>query len=164
MPRFSRTLLATSISAAFLMPQAQAEDIPLDTSQEMPFIGECQTLDLIDQCLVNEEEPENANQLPINVEADSLEAINGDKATYSGNVTVVQGKKRMKADNVTLHQQDNIVVAEGNVTFSDGELKTISDKAVNKLNTEEVTLENTNYKFLCEPGRGEAVYLSLIHI
>ena len=108
MPRFSRTLLATSISAAFLMPQAQAEDIPLDTSQEMPFIGECQTLDLIDQCLVNEEEPENANQLPINVEADSLEAINGDKATYSGNVTVVQGKKRMKADNVTLHQQDNI--------------------------------------------------------
>ena len=74
MPRFSRTLLATSISAAFLMPQAQAEDIPLDTSQEMPFIGECQTLDLIDQCLVNEEEPENANQLPINVEADSLEA------------------------------------------------------------------------------------------
>jgi LPS-assembly protein len=160
MPRFSRTLLATSISAAFLMPQAQAEDIPLETSQEMPFIGECQTLDLIDQCLVNEEEPENANQLPINVEADSLEAINGDKATYSGNVTVVQGKKRMKADNVTLHQQDNIVVAEGNVTFSDGELKTISDKAVNKLNTEEVTLENTNYKFLCEPGRGEAVYVS----
>lgn len=160
MPRFPRTLLATSISAAFLMPQAQAEDIPLDTSQEMPFIGECQTLDLIDQCLVNEEEPENANQLPINVEADSLEAINGDKATYSGNVTVVQGKKRMKADNVTLHQQDNIVVAEGNVTFSDGELKTISDKAVNKLNTEEVTLENTNYKFLCEPGRGEAVYVS----
>lgn len=160
MPRFPRTLLATSISAAFLIPQAQAEDIPLDTSQEMPFIGECQTLDLIDQCLVNEEEPENANQLPINVEADSLEAINGDKATYSGNVTVVQGKKRMKADNVTLHQQDNIVVAEGNVTFSDGELKTISDKAVNKLNTEEVTLENTNYKFLCEPGRGEAVYVS----
>lgn len=55
----------------------------------------------------------------------------------------------MKADNVTLHQQDNIVVAEGNVTFSDGELKTISDKAVNHLNTEQVTLENTNYKFLC---------------
>ncbi|NRB69874.1 MAG: LPS assembly protein LptD [Vibrio sp.] len=160
MSRFPRTLLATSISAAFLMPQAQAEDIPLDTSQEMPFIGECQTLDLIDQCLVNEEEPENAKQLPINVEADSLEAINGDKSTYSGNVTVVQGKKRMKADNVTLHQQDNIVVAEGNVTFSDGELKTISDKAVNHLNTEQVTLENTNYKFLCEPGRGEAVYVS----
>ena len=110
--------------------------------------------------MINEPEADNPNQLPVNVEADSLEAINGDKATYRGNVVVVQGKKRMLADNVTMHQQENIVVAEGNVTFSDGELKTISDKATNNLNTEEVTLENTNYKFLCEPGRGEAVYVA----
>ncbi|MFW7522670.1 LPS assembly protein LptD [Vibrio ostreicida] len=160
MSRFPRTLLATSISAAFLMPLAKAEESPMDTSQELPSIGQCQTLDLIDQCLVNEEEPENANQLPVDVDADRLEAIIGDKATYSGNVTVAQGKKRMKADTITLHQQDNIAVAEGNVTFSDGQLKTISDKGINHLNTELVTLENTQYKFLCEPGRGEAVYIS----
>ncbi|MBU2895232.1 LPS assembly protein LptD [Vibrio hepatarius] len=160
MSRFSRTLLATSISTALIMPQAKAEDSTVDSPREMPFIGQCQTLDLIDQCLVNEVEPENAKQQPVNVDADHLEAINGDKATYSGNVTVTQGKKRMKADNVTVHQKDNIVVAEGNVIFSDGQLKTISDKAVHDLNTEEVTLENTNYKFLCEPGRGEAVYVA----
>lgn len=151
MLRFPRTLLAASISAAFVVPQTQAETMLDDSVQELPAI---------DQCLINEPEPDNPNQLPVNVEADSLEAINGDKATYRGNVVVVQGKKRMQADNVTLHQQDNIVVAEGNVTFSDGEVKTISDKATNNLTTEEVTLENTNYQFLCEPGRGEAVYVA----
>ncbi|KGY11731.1 LPS biosynthesis protein [Vibrio tubiashii] len=151
MLRFHRTLLAASISAAFVVPQTQAEVSSDDSVQELP---------IIDQCLIDEPEAENPNQLPVNVEADSLEAINGNKATYRGNVVVVQGKKRMLADNVTMHQQENIVVAEGNVTFSDGEVKTISDKATNNLNTEEVTLENTNYEFLCEPGRGEAVYIA----
>ncbi|MFM2588818.1 LPS assembly protein LptD [Vibrio sp. TBV020] len=151
MLRFPRTLLAASISAAFVVPQTQAETMSDDSVQELPAI---------DQCLINEPESENPNQLPVNVEADSLEAINGDKATYRGNVVVVQGKKRMVADNVTLHQQDNVVVAEGNVTFSDGEVKAISDKATNNLNTDFVTLENTNYQFLCEPGRGEAVYVA----
>jgi LPS-assembly protein len=58
------------------------------------------------------------------------------------------------------HQKEGVVVAEGNVTFSDGQVKTISDKATNKLNSDLVTLENTQYNFLCEPGRGEAVYVS----
>ncbi|WP_284191677.1 LPS assembly protein LptD [Vibrio zhanjiangensis] len=152
-------MLATSISAALLISQAKAEDSHMDTQPKVSS-SKSEVLDPIDQCLVNEVEPENAKQQPVNVDADRLEAINGDKATYSGNVTVVQGKKRMKADNVTVHQKDNIVVAEGNVVFSDGQLKTLSDKAVHNLNSEEVTLENTNYQFLCEPGRGEAVYVA----
>ncbi|WP_194438456.1 LPS assembly protein LptD [Vibrio fluminensis] len=152
MSRFPRTLLAASISAALFAPQIQANEALTDDSvQELPAI---------DQCLIDQPDAENPNQLPINVEADSLEGVNGDKATYSGNVVVVQGKKRMLADSVTLHQQDNVVVAEGNVTFSDGQVKTISDKAVNNLNTEYVELNNTKYQFLCEPGRGEAVYVS----
>ncbi|GAK83495.1 outer membrane protein Imp [Vibrio ponticus] len=152
MSRFPRTLLAASISAALFAPSIQANEVKADDSvQELPAI---------DQCLIDQPEAENPNQLPITVEADSLEGVNGDKATYSGNVVVVQGKKRMQADNVTLHQQDNVVVAEGNVMFSDGEVKTISDKAVNNLNTEYVELNNTKYQFLCEPGRGEAVYVS----
>ncbi|MFA0414319.1 LPS assembly protein LptD [Vibrio renipiscarius] len=152
MPRFPRSLLAASIGAALFASQIQAEDIPVDDSvQEIPAI---------DQCLLNEPDAENPTQQPINVEADSLEAVNGDKAIYKGNVVVIQGKKRMQADNVTLHQQDNVVVAEGNVMFSDGEVKTISDKAVNHLNSEHVELDNTKYQFLCEPGRGDAVYIA----
>ncbi|WP_185834359.1 LPS assembly protein LptD [Vibrio cholerae] len=148
---FSRTFLAASISAALFAPQIQAEASVDDNRAQLPN-GE--------QCLVNQPEPINPGQQPINVEADKLEAINGQKATYSGNVVVVQGKKRIAADNVTLHQQENVVVAEGNVQFSDGEIKTHSTKATNHLNTDEMTLENTRYQFLCEPGRGEAVYVS----
>ncbi|WP_114784852.1 LPS assembly protein LptD [Vibrio tetraodonis] len=159
MSRFPRTLLASSISAAFLISQANAEESAAVSSQAMPIIGQCQTLDPIDQCVVNNEESENKQQ-PVSADSDHLEAINGDKAIYSGNVTVTQGNKRMKANKATVHQRDNIVAAEGNVIFSDGQIKTISDKAVYNISSEEVTLENTSYKFLCEPGRGEAVYVA----
>ncbi|PMJ92272.1 LPS assembly protein LptD [Vibrio sp. 10N.261.55.A7] len=160
MPFFSRTLLATSISTALLVPQTNAETVQKDDVQEMPAFGQCQILDPIDQCLVNRPDAENPNELPIDVEANSLEALNNEKSTYKGDVIITQGKKRMTADEVTLHQQDNVVVAKGNVHFSDGEIKTISDRATNDLNTDELTAENTQYNFLCEPGRGDAVFMA----
>ncbi|MGL4380447.1 MAG: LPS assembly protein LptD [Vibrio sp.] len=148
---FSRTFLAASISAALFAPQIQAE-AGVDDHHTPQLSGE--------QCLINPPEPTNPGQQPINVEADKLEAINGQQATYSGNVVVVQGNKRIAADNVTLHQQENLVIAEGNVQFSDGQIKTHSTRATNHLNTDQMTLENTRYQFLCEPGRGEAVFVS----
>ncbi|MDH5888217.1 LPS assembly protein LptD [Vibrio splendidus] len=147
---FSRTLLAASISTALYVSTTQAETITDSSVQEMPSI---------DQCLI-EPAAENETQLPAHVESDRLEAINGDKAIYSGDVRVTQGNKTILADNVTLHQQENIVVAEGNVNFSDGQIKSISDKATNNLNTDQIELENTQYQFLCEPGRGDAQYIS----
>ncbi|MFA0154683.1 LPS assembly protein LptD [Vibrio sp. 10N.261.46.A3] len=150
MQSFSRTLLAASISTALYVSTTQAETITDSSVQEMPSI---------DQCLI-EPAAENETQLPAHVESDRLEAINGDKAIYSGDVVVTQGNKTILADNVTLHQQENIVVAEGNVNFSDGQIKSISDKATNNLTTDEMTLENTDYEFLCEPGRGDAVYIA----
>ncbi|MEZ8394221.1 LPS assembly protein LptD [Vibrio cyclitrophicus] len=147
---FSRTLLAASITTALYVSTTQAETITDSSVQEMPSI---------DQCLI-EPAAENETQLPAHVESDRLEAINGDKAIYSGDVRVTQGNKTILADNVTLHQQENIVVAEGNVNFSDGQIKSVSDRATNNLTTDEMTLENTDYEFLCEPGRGNAVYVS----
>ncbi|WP_434566588.1 LPS assembly protein LptD [Vibrio chagasii] len=150
MQSFSRTLLAASISTALYVSTTQAETITDSSVQEMPSI---------DQCLI-EPAAENETQLPAHVESDRLEAINGDKAIYSGDVRVTQGNKTILADNVTLHQQENIVVAEGNVNFSDGQIKSISDRATNNLTTDEMMLENTDYEFLCEPGRGDAVYIA----
>ena len=150
MQSFSRTLLAASISTALYVSTTQAETITDSSVQEMPSI---------DQCLI-EPAAENETQLPAHVESDRLEAINGDKAIYSGDVRVKQGNKTILADNVTLHQQENIVVAEGNVNFSDGQIKSTSDRATNNLTTDEMTLENTDYEFLCEPGRGDAVYIA----
>ncbi|KZX66635.1 LPS assembly protein LptD [Vibrio sp. HI00D65] len=150
MQSFSRTLLAASISTALYVSTTQAETITDSSVQEMPSI---------DQCLI-EPAAENETQLPAHVESDRLEAINGDKAIYSGDVKVTQGNKTILADNVTLHQQENIVVAEGNVNFNDGQIKSVSDRATNNLTTDEMTLENTDYEFLCEPGRGDAVYIA----
>ncbi|PMM04149.1 LPS assembly protein LptD [Vibrio kanaloae] len=150
MQSFSRTLLAASISTALYVSTTQAETITDSSVQEMPSI---------DQCLI-EPAAENETLRPAHVESDRLEAINGDKAIYSGDVRVTQGNKTILADNVTLHQQENIVVAEGNVNFSDGQIKSVSDRATNNLTTDEMTLENTDYEFLCEPGRGDAVYVS----
>lgn len=179
MLRFSRTVLAASISAALMVPFAQAESFSENKRQESPAIDSqasttpedqkellledsktqaIETMPSIDQCLIDQ--PDSSQQEPIVVDADHLEAINGEKATYKGNVVAIQGQKRMLADNMVYHQKEEIVVAEGNVTFSDGQIKTISDKATNKLNSDLVTLENTQYNFLCEPGRGEAVYVS----
>ncbi|WP_117235782.1 LPS assembly protein LptD [Vibrio maerlii] len=151
MLRFNRSLLAASIGAALFVPQTYADDTQDDSVQEMPAL---------DQCLIDEPESDDPNNDPIYVTADSLEAINEDKATYTGDVLVTQGKKTIIADSVVLHQQENIVVAEGNVNFSDGEITAVSSKATNNLNTDEMELENTQYQFLCEPGRGDAVYVS----
>ncbi|WP_034415275.1 LPS assembly protein LptD [Candidatus Photodesmus blepharus] len=147
MSRFLLTILTI-----LTIPQIQAKLMLGDDNEQKIFSME--------ECLINESEPKNINELPINIEADSLESINGETVTYNGNVVIVQGKKRIQADSVTLHQKDNIVIAEGNVHVSDGELKTVSSKVTNHLNTNFMFIENTKYSFLCQPGRGEAVNIS----
>ncbi|MEF1278251.1 LPS assembly protein LptD [Vibrio fortis] len=147
---FSRTLLAASISSALFVPTTQAETTIDDSVQEMPST---------DQCLIASSEDSDLNA-PAYVEADRLEAVNGEKASYSGSVKVTQGIKTIEAETVTLHQQENIVVAEGNVTFNDGQFKATSDKVTNNLTTNEFELENTQYQMLCESGRGDARYIA----
>ncbi|CAE6879348.1 Together with LptE [Vibrio sp. B1REV9] len=151
MQHFSRTFLAASISTALLVPTTQAEVNIQDSVQEMPTT---------DQCLVTASGEEDALNAPVVVQADSLQAINGDKAQYSGNVEVTQGPKKITADSVTLHQQDNVVVAEGNVTFNDGQVKARSDRVTNDINQDTFSLENTDYQFLCQQGRGTAAYIA----
>ncbi|MGR5245756.1 LPS assembly protein LptD [Vibrio sp. PNB23_22_6] len=151
MQHFSRTCLAASISTALFVPTIQAEVNIQDSVQEMPTT---------DQCLVEPSGEEDALNEPVVVQADHLQVINGDKAQYSGNVEVTQGQKKITADNVTLHQQDNVVVAEGNVTFNDGQVKARSDRVTNDINQDTFSLENTDYQFLCQQGRGTAAYIA----
>ncbi|ASI97469.1 LPS assembly protein LptD [Vibrio rotiferianus] len=151
MQHFSRTFLAASISTALFVPTTYAETNMHDSVQEMPTT---------DQCLVQTSDSEDSLNTPVVVQADSLQAINGDKAMYSGNVEVTQGYKKITADSVTLHQQDNVVVAEGNVTFNDGQVKAKSDKVTNDINRDTFSLENTDYQFLCQQGRGTAAYIA----
>ncbi|WP_375752441.1 LPS assembly protein LptD [Vibrio sp. HN007] len=155
MSHFPRTLLATSIYAALFLPTAFAETTE-DASTNTTEGTSVQEMPSPDQCLISEQSSNEQKELPVHIEADSLEGINGGKATYNGDVVVTQGNKRINADRVDYHQQDNIVVAEGNVVYADGQIKTISNKATTDLNTDEAVLEETDYQFLCEAGRGDA--------
>ncbi|PWI33606.1 LPS assembly protein LptD [Vibrio albus] len=153
MSHFPRTFLATSISAALFMSVAQAETSESTTSvQEMPGSDQC----LVDNSAGNRQDN---SQLPVQVEADSVEGINGEKTTYQGNVVVTQGNRRITADNLTLHQKEKTIIAEGHVGLSDGQFKATSDKITAKMDTDETTLEQTEYRFICTPGRGEAAYI-----
>ncbi|MCA0935278.1 LPS assembly protein LptD [Vibrio alginolyticus] len=151
MQHFSRTCLAASISTALFVPTTQAEANIHDSVQEMPTT---------DQCLVETSGEEDALNAPVMVEADKLQAISGDKAQYSGNVQVTQGQKKITADSVTLHQQDNVVVAEGNVTFNDGQVEARSDRVTSDIDQNTFSLENTDYHFICQQGRGTAAYIA----
>ncbi|GAD78741.1 LPS assembly protein LptD [Vibrio ezurae] len=114
-----------------------------------------QTFDLTSQCLPPDD-AEQANSQPTNVEADSLDGINGKEATYRGNVEVTQGTKRVNADSVTLYQDQNTIVAKGNVKMTNGQIQTVSDTATTNLDTDVTTLEMANYQLLCQSGRGDA--------
>lgn len=83
---FSRTLLAASISSALFVPTTQAETTIDDSVQEMPST---------DQCLIASSEDSDLNA-PAYVEADRLEAVNGEKASYSGSVKVTQASRPLK--------------------------------------------------------------------
>lgn len=151
MARQSSSPYALFIGLAFAYaPNVVANDTSATTSSRAQF----------EQCTINEPDVANPNSQPINVEADNLEVVNGKSAKYTGNVVVVQGKKSIQANTVTVNQATNTITAEGNVNFSDGELKTVSNKATNNLDTNEVILEDSQYSFLCQPGRGEAAYVA----
>ncbi|AUI85225.1 LPS assembly protein LptD [Vibrio azureus] len=153
MQHFSRTLIAASISSALFVSPIQA-GVHTDNSVQEKHAS--------DQCLTESEGDNTAQDIPVTVQADSLEAVNGEKALYSGNVQVTQGAKTITADSLTLHQPDNIIVAEGNVTFSDGQvIEARSDRVTNNLDKETFSLENTDYQFLCQQqGRGSAAYIA----
>ena len=166
MSHFPRTFLAASISATLFVPATQAETSEASFSKnqvskdQVSENASVQEMPATDQCLIeNSSGSSDINSLPVQVEADSVEGINGQKATYKGNVVITQGRKRITADTLTMHQKENTVVAEGNVSLSDGQFKATSSKITSNLDSDDITLEETEYRFLCEPGRGKAAYI-----
>lgn len=151
MARQSRSTFSLFIGLTFAASHVvAADDVMADQT----------SLSLLEQCKINEPEVSNPNSQPINVEADNLEVVAGNNAQYSGDVTATQGKISLSADTLSIDQAENIITAEGNVNFSNGEIKTISNKATNNLNSDEIIIEETEYTFLCEPGRGEATHIA----
>ncbi|PKF51150.1 LPS assembly protein LptD [Enterovibrio nigricans] len=108
------------------------------------------------RCLTKDEQSDDVNNAPITIVADSAEAKANEKSIYRGDVVVKQGHRTVRADEATLRQPENIVTAEGNVYYHDGDIAIKGKTLQTNLDNEDTTLTDINYQMMCEPGRGEA--------
>lgn len=99
---------------------------------------------------------------PITVTAEVLNATRDGKILYRGDVQVEQEQRRFSADYVELEQLSRDVLAEGNIHFTDGAISVDSDKRMTgNLTTKDTELEEANYQFHGEAGRGQAKRVQL---
>ncbi|MDD1793880.1 LPS assembly protein LptD [Enterovibrio sp. ZSDZ42] len=108
------------------------------------------------RCLPANSQTGDINNAPVTIVADHAEAKANEKAIYRGDVIVTQGNRTVKSDTATLRQPENIVTAEGNVYFHDGEIAVKGKSLQSNLDTEDTTLTDATYNMMCEPGRGQA--------
>lgn len=156
MPFTSRSLLASFAGCLLYGSPVIADDGSKPVSPESSIIFPLQT-DTVNSCEVPDKtSKEEEDQQPVLIQADSVEASNNSKATYKGNVHIIKGRQEIKADSITLHQQENIAIAEGNVDYSSMDMRSTSDKVTTDLTTEDTTMINTSYRMACQPIRGEA--------
>lgn len=156
MPFTSRSLLASLAGCLLYGSPVIADDGSTIVSPENSTIFPLQT-NAVNSCPVPEKtSKEEEDQQPVLIQSDSFEALNNSKATYKGNVHIIKGRQEIKADSITLHQQENIAIAEGNVDYSSMDMRSKSDKVTTDLTTEDTTMINAAYKMSCQPIRGQA--------
>ncbi|GLS89158.1 LPS-assembly protein LptD [Psychromonas marina] len=94
-------------------------------------------------------------QIPVNIDALS---VSGSKAKfiYQDDVYLKQGDKNLSADKMTYFVDQERATAEGNVNFVNGELTLYSDDLETNLNNDQTTLNQADYQFHGQGGRGTA--------
>jgi LPS-assembly protein len=100
---------------------------------------------------------EDANALPVEVDADRLEAKQGGTAVYQGDVKVRQGVRKFDSDYAQVDQKSRDVIAIGNIYYNDGQVTVTSDKTLkSNLTTKDSELEEGVYQVHGSPVRGSA--------
>lgn len=100
---------------------------------------------------------EQDTNAPITVTADVLDATRDGKIIYRGQVEVEQGARKFNADYVELEQISRDVLATGNINFTDGSITVDkTQQLTGNLNTKNTELEEADYQFHGEAGRGHA--------
>jgi len=156
MPFTSRSLLASFAGCLIYGSPAIANDdgqsAPSDSTISFPLkMSQVNTCE-VPEPLSKEEEKKQS----VLIQANRVEASNNSKAVYKGNVHIIKGRQEIKADSITLHQNENIIIAEGDVDYSSMEMRSKSDKITTDLDSEDITMINTSYSMSCQPIRGEA--------
>jgi LPS-assembly protein len=149
------TLLATLVYTAIYGSHAQA--------------------DLAQQCMVGvpvferELVEGNFNELPVQIESDTSTLNYPNGATFAGNVTLEQGNRRLKAEQVDLNQdkgsqngeQERTITATGDVNYDDNIVKLTGNKAWSNLNTKDADIFDSKYQLVGRQGRGSADKIAL---
>ncbi|MFM4803483.1 LPS assembly protein LptD [Aeromonas bivalvium] len=100
---------------------------------------------------------QDANALPVEVDADRLEAKQGGTAVYEGDVKVRQGVRKFDSDYAQLDQKSRDVIAIGNIYYNDGQITVTSDKTLkSNLDTKDSELEEGKYQVHGSAVRGSA--------
>ncbi|MGL4858336.1 MAG: LPS assembly protein LptD [Enterobacteriaceae bacterium] len=113
-----------------------------------------------DQPLVSGE----IESLPVDIESQKSDVQYPDKTTFSGDVVIKQGNRKLTADSVKLQQSqkpgqqeaDRNITATGNVKYSDEQIKLNGPKAWSNLNSKDTDVYEGDYMMVNRQGRGRA--------
>lgn len=113
------------------------------------------------QCYINvpaqviSTETRPMEEIPVNIDALSMTGSNS-QFIYQDEVHLKQGEKHLSADKMTYLIAQDKALAEGNVSFVNGDVTLYSDTIEAYLSTQESTLLQADYQFHGQGGRGSA--------
>ena len=108
--------------------------------------------------IIKESNPLPNNQVPIKINAKSIQGT-ANTLIYNDNVELTQGIKYLKADKLTYLKEEDKALAEGNVNFVNGEVTLSSDNIETHLDTDQKKLQQVDYQFHGQGGRGSAAQI-----
>ena len=158
MKNLTPSLIAIAVTLFLYNSSSYALDLPKTVVSNNP---QC-LIDVprFDRPLVNGD----IDTLPVNAEANQLEAIYPNIAIYNGEVLIEQGNRTVQADKVTIDTQDSnnrIVTLEGDITYQDNLIKMKGDKASMNLNNNDADMIPSEYHLVNRLGRGNADKMQL---
>ncbi|SFN18207.1 LPS-assembly protein [Izhakiella capsodis] len=150
------TLLATLIGSAIYSQCGLADDL---ASQCMLGVPEY-TRPLVQG---------NANSLPVTIKSNQADSKFPDNAVFSGDVDIQQGNRRLRSDEVQLHQKQlngqtttvRTVDALGHVHYDDNQVILRGPKAWSNLNTKDTNVWDGSYQMVGRQGRGTGEQMEL---
>jgi len=98
---------------------------------------------------------------PYVVKADLVQATQGERASFNGNVEFSQGARVLKAENTVLDEQAQTLEANGKIEFQDNLVSVKSDTFSANLKDNKAKLNSAEYQLFEQQGHGQAKNLTI---
>lgn len=118
--------------------------------------------DLKSQCLLGVPQfqgeiiEENQTQLPVYIEADSVEVNQANEAIYTGDVRLNQGNRSLVTEQIRIKEENDrrLAFLSGHFDYRDHYLKATGREAEVNLSDKSALLQQVDYQFVGKQGRG----------